>query len=301
MLKILAAGYYGFGNLGDELLAETIANIIGTQHKVTILKKRSAFWSEIKKHDCLLFGGGSLFQDVTGRGLSLLYYAGMGFIAKIRGKKLFLVGQGIGPIIRPFNRFIFKLLLKQADFISVRDADSARLLQKLGCKKFILGSDILFWTKFRISTKLSGKIIANLRPFGKFQPEQGVKLLEKFAPVYVPMQNKIDYGKPLSKKQVLQFIAGAKLVVGMRLHFLILAVLFNVPAIGIAYDPKVRAFCRKLKLPCVELDNIAALPQIITKKLTRLNSTKQKLKRTVLQEEQLAMRSLTKLQEALNA
>ena len=320
-MRILLAGYYGFGNLGDELLAETTADLLGQQHKITILKKRSAFWSAIKKNDCLLFAGGSLFQDVTGFGLSLLYYAGMGFVAKILGKKLFLLGQGIGPIICHFDRFVLRLLLKQADFISVRDADSALLLRRMGCKNFQIGTDLLFsvpavlegtvWRErepqppnkqksLRPPQRVK-KIIANLRPFRKFQPKQGVKTLKKFTPFYVPMQNKVDYGQALSEKQILQAIAGAKLAVGMRLHFLILAVLFNVPAVGIAYDPKVSSFCRKFKLPYVEMDNLSVLPKVISKELSRLNLTKKKLLPLVRQEKQLAAKSLTALREALNA
>jgi polysaccharide pyruvyl transferase CsaB len=48
---------------------------------------------------------------------------------------------------------------------------------------------------------------------------------------------------------VLAMIAAAQLVVSYRLHGLILATAYGVPALGVAYDPKVTAFCEELGLP----------------------------------------------------
>lgn len=57
------------------------------------------------------------------------------------------------------------------------------------------------------------------------------------------------------------------LVIGTRLHTNILAILTGVPAIGIAYRPKVRSFFEQTGFEdlCVSLDNIDTLPNLVTK------------------------------------
>ena len=300
-MKILLAGYYGFGNLGDELLADTVKKLLGSKYKVIILYKRLDFWRQITKNDCLMFPGGSLFQDVTGWGLSPIYYAFLGFWAKLLGKKVFLVAQGLGPLKRFYNKLLVKVLFKNADFVSVRDKDSAEFLNNLGIKNYVLDTDLLFCRSFRPLTKRSNKIAVNLRPFKKFRPEQGRELLRDFPIEYTPLQNGVDLGQPLTTQKVFNVIGSAKLAVGMRLHFLLLAVLHNVPALGIAYDPKVKSFCQKLGLPFVDLEHLPDLPELINRELISPTVTRRELKQLVKAERQTAALGLKHLKEALNA
>ena len=86
MIKMLLAGYYGFGNLGDEAILEmTLKQILAItkRENITVLsgnkaatqKKydvntidRYSLWSivkELRSSHVLIFGGGSLLQDVT--------------------------------------------------------------------------------------------------------------------------------------------------------------------------------------------------------------------------------------------
>ena len=51
-------------------------------------------------------------------------------------------------------------------------------------------------------------------------------------------------------------IGKMSLVLSVRLHGLILAVRGGVPAVGIAYDPKVSAFCREAGIPCADENGI---------------------------------------------
>lgn len=48
---------------------------------------------------------------------------------------------------------------------------------------------------------------------------------------------------------LLALIAGAKMVLSYRLHGLVSAVAYGVPAMGVAYDPKIIAFCLESALP----------------------------------------------------
>jgi len=55
-------------------------------------------------------------------------------------------------------------------------------------------------------------------------------------------------GSP-ANSSVLELIRGAGLVISYRLHGLVIAGAYNVPALGVAYDPKISAFCGSLALP----------------------------------------------------
>ena len=56
-------------------------------------------------------------------------------------------------------------------------------------------------------------------------------------------------GNRLSIETIFGVIKRAKLVVAVRLHTLIFSSVLEVPAIGIAYDPKVSGFQRYLRQP----------------------------------------------------
>ena len=61
----------------------------------------------------------------------------------------------------------------------------------------------------------------------------------------------IEYapGTPHPFSRIWQAIAGASLVISYRLHGLVAAAAHSVPAIGVAYDPKVSSLCNELGLP----------------------------------------------------
>jgi polysaccharide pyruvyl transferase WcaK-like protein len=286
-VKILLAGYYGFGNLGDELLAQTARELLSVKHTITFCRARRNFLPQLLNSDCLLLAGGSLFQDVTGRGLSVLYYSAWAFAAKLFRKKLFLVAQGVGPIRAPLNRWLTRAVFRRADFISLRDRESAEFLR---LPESYVTADLLFAAKLKISKAARRRqIIVNLK---KSAPQ----ILAEFQPVYLAMQPSADRGQPCAPPD----FAAARLAVGMRLHFLILAVLHNVPAIGIAYDPKVENFCRKFDLPYVTLDELKRLPRIVRRELAKLAATKKRLAVWVRQEQRLAREGVKILLEKLN-
>lgn len=54
-----------------------------------------------------------------------------------------------------------------------------------------------------------------------------------------------------SPEVMLAVLAHARVVVGMRLHALIMAAAVGVPAVGLVYDPKVEAFCARAGYPVV--------------------------------------------------
>ncbi len=152
MSKIVISGYYGFNNAGDEaLLTAILASlrerepeseitvISGSpadtkrKHPVASVHRFSAsgILGALGEADLLISGGGSLLQDVTSK-KSLLYYLAVIAAARLKGCKVMLFAQGIGPIRNGIMRRLTSLVCRGVDYITVRDRDSADELLRLG-------------------------------------------------------------------------------------------------------------------------------------------------------------------------
>jgi polysaccharide pyruvyl transferase CsaB len=154
--RIAISGYYGFNNSGDEAVLQSILHALqaegeaqGVRVEPVVLSanpewtermygvravhrmKLGAVAAELRNCDGLISGGGSLLQDATGA-LTIPYYLAILQLAQWLGKPTFIYAQGIGPVYRrmydPFIRTIFM----KCRYISVRDQESADLLQRMG-------------------------------------------------------------------------------------------------------------------------------------------------------------------------
>ncbi|MBR2779448.1 MAG: polysaccharide pyruvyl transferase CsaB [Firmicutes bacterium] len=151
-IHVLMSGYYGFYNSGDEaILSSTYANVRSLGGNISaealIYKpERCAGLYEfamvdrfrvlqvlraLKRCDILLFGGGSLLQDKTSA-KSLWYYLAIIFAAEWMKKKVVLYSNGIGPVQSPLNRKMVRRAVNRADLITLRDAQSAHELERMG-------------------------------------------------------------------------------------------------------------------------------------------------------------------------
>lgn len=241
----------------------------------------------LKRADLLISGGGSLLQDVTGS-LTIPYYLGIVTLARMLGKPVMFYAQGIGPINGSFGKLLVKLIVNKVDIITLRDSASARLLREMGVNKpsIEITADPVFGID--VANELTGGgfyqalgIDSNQKPLvGFFIREwQGMtaykKALAELADylyetnrqaVFVPMQYPRDLvpvqeitglmsSKPLIIEQAVSFpqllglVSTMELVVGMRLHALIVAALSTIPMIGLSYDPKVSEFLDGIEQP----------------------------------------------------
>ena len=152
MSDIVLAGYFGFGNSGDEALLAIVLDEIRKMmpgKTVTVLSMRPSetermygvravhryslvdVIGEMNAGTSFVFGGGSLLQDVTSC-RSLYYYLWLLYEAEMRGMKTMLLSNGIGPLMRDSSRRRTASVLKYIDRITLRDSESYALLQKMG-------------------------------------------------------------------------------------------------------------------------------------------------------------------------
>ncbi|MBR5311609.1 MAG: polysaccharide pyruvyl transferase CsaB [Clostridia bacterium] len=148
---VVVSGYYGFGNMGDESLLDVIAATLAEEIpgvKIAALTRHPKADARRTGLRCvprfspqavgtiagvklLISGGGSLLQDSTSR-RSLKYYAGVLGTAEMFGVKSYIYANGIGPVRDRSNRKLTVKVVDRASEVSVRDADSADELRRLG-------------------------------------------------------------------------------------------------------------------------------------------------------------------------
>jgi len=165
-LNVVIHGGYGKKNIGDDAILGMIikgikrympnAKITAIAYDPTEVKKLykinahyfislGAFISIMKAHLYIIGGGGivnivNVFSglqrcrifDMKGKFIFLA-----SIVAKMFGAKLIFYAVGTTSIPDPVVKFLFKMALNCADYISVRDPMSQRLIKSIGVKKHV--------------------------------------------------------------------------------------------------------------------------------------------------------------------
>lgn len=238
-------------------------------------------WRALAGAALLISGGGSLIQDVTST-RSALYYLGTMYAAHLRGVPVAAVGQGIGPLRRPWLRRLAAGAYSRARLVSVRDEGSAQTLAGMGVGVEIhRGADLAFLVapagRERAGELLSragvdgsgGLLGIALREWpGLRSPVELGEAARDFARArglgiaVLPFDRVRDRAisravadaaggsvvEAETPQDLLALVGAAEVVLAARLHALIFAVTQGVPAVGLAYDPKIPGFTKGLGL-----------------------------------------------------
>lgn len=237
----------------------------------------AALLAEIRRADLFLSGGGSLLQDVTSAH-GIFYYLGVVRMAQMLGKKTMFIAQGIGPLKRAWSRRLVRSVANRLSAVTVRDPDSAEILREIGVTRppLEVTADPALLLKAPPAPQGAGGIFGvALRPWGgqegvaahvadacasvlsgrralllPMQPESDKPVAEQFAEQFAHGRHQEDHSgnratlcsteKGLTP--LLANIASCDLMIGMRLHALILAAAGGIPSVALSYDPKVAAF-----------------------------------------------------------
>lgn len=284
--KAAVLGYYGFGNLGDELLLQACMEILGRQgisrDKIIVLSNNPKETSEsfhvdsinrwkisevihaFMNSEVLLLGGGGLFQDITSV-KSCVWYWGMLRLAKFLGCKIIAIGQSFGPLNSKLSFMLTRNALNSCRVIHVRDEPSYSIAVKSKCRDIILGSDIVMTLKSEShSHDENGYLIVNLRPCSNLNgfvkiimphiAHKGIKGAalsdDDIEPLSMIMKTE-DIVRVKSFNDAQNLWQGASCAIGMRLHFGVLSRIFGVPLALMPYDIKVNEFAKQSGVPCI--------------------------------------------------
>jgi polysaccharide pyruvyl transferase CsaB len=243
---------------------------------------QGAIKDAISVADVVLSGGGGLLQNATSL-KSLLYYAGIVRTALRAGKRTMVFAQSIGPLDF-WGKQTVREFCKGLNAATVRDERSRELLAPLVPSTAVertadpvllyepperpvdlepagLGdaSDPLVLVCARKTAHQSDLVAVIASAVDRLVEEHGARV------AFLPFGGAADAevataiirkckSQPMlvsldGLDAVAAAIARAKLVIGVRLHALILAVRFAVPFLAIPYDPKVAGLTRDVDYP----------------------------------------------------
>lgn len=253
-----------------------------TLHGVEALPRSPrAVWQALAGARLLISGGGSLVQDVTSV-RSALYYIGTMFAASMRRVPFAVVGQGVGPIRRPWVRRLASMAFNRAQAISVRDAASARALLAMGVVRPVgVGADLA--ALLTPSPSRRAEELLALSGLDAPAPRLGVAVrawgglaevstiggaVRRFAGAHgagvavFPFDRTRDLEisravaaacggrvvQATTPHDLLSLVGAMDMMLCVRLHALIFAAIQAVPAVALSYDPKVSAFASGMGL-----------------------------------------------------
>lgn len=255
----------------------------------------TTMWRQLRAADLLISGGGGLIQDTTSA-LSPLYYLGVLALARRAGTPYMIFAQGLGPLRRRLLRRLTASAFRATAAITLRDelsaqfladelgvarppaqvtADPALLLSPcptqrteqllrncgLSAEAPVVGLSLRVWPQ--------GGLVEAVLPLIRHLHEelQTQVLLIPFQPsedATVARQLAADSGGCAAMldgvtdpREFLGVTSSLDLLISMRLHGLIFAATAAVPALGIAYDPKVAQFARTAHQPTINLDELS--------------------------------------------
>lgn len=200
---VVISGYYGFDNLGDELILQVlIEQLKAHQIKITVLSqnpkktaqqygveaiKRTSFIDIVDvlaQANLFISGGGGLFQDATGP-MSTIYYGGLIHLARFFEVPVCFWAQGVGPLRKKMSRNLTASALKKCEVVTVRDEKSAALVESLTGEEPEITADpvwLLNVPKKKATVKKTGnkkdktaepwQVGVSLRPWGELNDQR---------------------------------------------------------------------------------------------------------------------------------
>ncbi len=308
-MRSLLSGYYGKGNGGDEALLATLLQMLPSHVTPVVLsgnpeETRDRYNVEahnrmaivpvlqaLRSCDALIWGGGSLIQDVTST-ISPFYYGGLMGLAQKMGLQTIAWAQGIGPLVRPQTRWMARQNFAGCTKVSVRDRSSAALLSDWQIPH-ILAPDPVWALASKpvpeIADLPTPRVAVTLRQHPQLTPTRLNNLtralvdFQKATQAFIlllPFQKSEDLGiaqaiKPyladvsqilcLEDPQILKGVfRGVEMAIGMRLHSLIMAAAEGCRCFALSYDPKVNRLMEDLAIPGWNLSDLPDDPNLIS-------------------------------------
>jgi polysaccharide pyruvyl transferase WcaK-like protein len=152
-------------------------------------------FSAIYNSDLVLWGGGNMLQEQFSY-LHIPLVAKDFLLAKLLGKKLFVYGVEVGPIISKMGKLIAGMILRNTDMVTVRNIQSYKEAKSLGTKNnqliltedpvFSISTDELFDKDYLVERfSLSGQ-----------KPKVGIcpRILLERQRSYLPFQFRMQHG-----------------------------------------------------------------------------------------------------------
>jgi len=282
--KVGYLGWSGQGNLGDDAIHDALASALPhlTLERQSLRAREIAAsvvaGPRVRRHEPLLLGGGTVIGRKNWR-LPLRFH-----MALTSTRPLFMIGAGVeDPVFQGRHSFSsdgelarWVPLLREFDRVTVRGPRSARLLGDVGVEAEIVGDPALLWSRPELEVE-PGLMAVNLGYGSDLWSNSQVTVLKEIAPAIrryyeagwrfrflIANLEDAQWSRfcialaqlpPESYEEVvavrpevfLASVASCELIVGQRLHALVLAAAAGVPGIMLEYQPKCRDFMESIE------------------------------------------------------
>lgn len=300
MSSVLLAGAFGQSNPGDEALLSafaasleghtltaTTADPAATEaaHGVSTVASgdRRAVARALRDNDAVVFAGGTVFKTLHASSrrppLGLLRNSlGMATAARALRKPLALVGVGTGALPTRASRSLAAAIVRRADLLVLRDAESAHALASAGAPAPLrVGADVS-WTQVQTPpapsqggdtiivalSHLAGGAGLARRLALVLNPVLRTGLRVRLQPWQVTagattddMDLALDVARrldgdveivppPADLADARDLFVGARLIVAMRFHAIVAAAAAGAPTVAIAHELKLAGLARRL-------------------------------------------------------
>lgn len=272
---------------------------------------------KIKSANFAIIGGGGLFTDENSYKAVWIWFCQAFFLHKlnIRFAHAF---QSFSEPKSIFGRLLLKHSLNYAEFIAVRDSASELVVKEFTKKEVLKSGDVVVGLQiteikpFPIKKyivlslrKLKTDYFSNIVPILKDLIADGYTICavnmgnEPVSDIefmrYELSKHEISEGvifiQPKNTNELLSIYEHSESVIGLRLHSIILASIFNKPFVAISYESKVTNFCNDInaEMNLLQVRNLSAAALKSTfKNATEVNpeyalkETKEKIEQTFL-------------------
>lgn len=285
----LLAGYFGFGNAGDEMILQLLQDRLGPapflsgprpNHPLSVPRYNPfKILKRLLRSRALVLGGGELFQSRTSF-RSLAYYLTLPLLARALGRPVLGFSLALDPDLGPLSRWLTGLVLRKSLGVWVRDETSQRFLERSGLSPRQMPDVVWAWPVPKLLPPASLRRVLWIPRLASLE-EQGLSLNnafrsfpEKIRQGVLPLDPSED-GPSLARfingtdtpprletwttpQDIFDRLARYDLVIAMRYHGLVAAVLAGRPVIAIPAHGKVRDLARELNVPMVEPRSISS-------------------------------------------
>lgn len=225
----------------------------------------------MRRHDGAVFGGGGLIQDETGP-LNIAFHLSRLATARMLRRPWIGLGLGIGAVDRRTGRLLVRAVLRGAEAITVRDSASAERHRRLTGRPAVVGADPVFLShpdpivpsdhlvvslrraneagqrRLATSTPPSPSVVAHWADlidalaaahglgvrFVAWERDQDAALHDAVArELSAPSEREVP-----GVADVVERMGSGRLVLTMRYHGAVAALLHRRPAVVLDYSPK---------------------------------------------------------------
>ena len=188
-LRILLWGWFGYENLGDDLLLEAMLNNLDCKNwKITVPMKKKydcirknvdqikrdyiTLFLQIRKNDVLVIGPGGLFP-IDNIVKVLVFYVVV-ILWKISHKRVVFYGIGISEKISKASAILWRKIIRKADLFVSRSEDILKRLNVLPSEKVHSMADVAFLSDIDFDNETTNchKVAISVANLGKSKNNQ---------------------------------------------------------------------------------------------------------------------------------